>query len=296
MGSVRRDGSIFVSVPSFRDSLCSDTVNSAFESSSRPDLVFVGVCEQNLEESERCAPFGTRGDHVRVISMPHVEAKGPCYARYLCSTLYRGEQYYMQVDSHTLFVRGWDDKLREMARMVPERFVLSHYPQPYDPESGKPRAARQHTVPVNCGVKFREDMPVFKSLEKKPGTEPRPMPGIGGGMLFMPGEALLETPLDPNLDFLFTGEEILYGARLYTRGWDVYAPHENVVYHFYARKDAPKFWDDEEIKRRSRGIKPKEKVARVLGLDGAPPLIGRYGLGWKRSISSYFTSLDGRHC
>lgn len=294
---VRHDGSIFVSVPSFRDSLCSSTVNGAFEMAERPDMVFVGVCEQNLEQAERCAPFGTRGDHVRVVSMPHDEAKGPCYARYVCSTLYRGEQYYMQVDSHTMFVRGWDDKLREMMRMVPPRSVLSHYPQPYDPATGETRRERLHTVPVNCGVKDAKDgIPVFKSLEKRPGASPRPMPGIGGGMLFMPGEALLETPLDPELDFLFNGEEILYGARLYTRGWNVYAPHENVVFHYYTREDAPKFWDDPEIKRRSRGKDPQTKVRRVLGLDGSPPLIGRYGLGWARSIDGYFQDLDGRYC
>ena len=48
--------------------------------------------------------------------------------------------------------------------------------------------------------------------------------------------------MDPHLDFLFDGEEVLYASRLYTNGWDSYLPTENLLYHFYTRKDAPKVW------------------------------------------------------
>lgn len=36
----------------------------------------------------------------------YTEARGPCYARYSCSTLYQGETYFVQTDSHTGFLKN----------------------------------------------------------------------------------------------------------------------------------------------------------------------------------------------
>ena len=42
---------------------------------------------------------------------------------------YRGEQYYLQIDSHSEFVSAWDDKLIKMVEDAPaEKPVISTYP------------------------------------------------------------------------------------------------------------------------------------------------------------------------
>ncbi len=50
---------------------------------------------------------------------------------------------------------------------------------------------------------------------------------------------------DPDLPMLFSGEEILYTARLWTSGYDLFAPTANVVFHQYSGSSStrPKFWE-----------------------------------------------------
>jgi hypothetical protein len=284
--------SIFVSIASYRDELCNHTLQDLFEKANRPESISVGICQQNDEHDTDC--LLDSDPRVRVIHMPHQEARGPCYARYLCSTLFQDEDFFLQIDAHTIFTPGWDDRLRQMISGLPPRSVLSHYPQPFDAEHPDTMPEDHGTVPSNCRAELNDKgIPSFRAFELPRTGVPRKTMGIAGGMLFMPGGALRECPMDPDLDFLFTGEEVLYGARLYTRGWDIYSPSEPVLYHFYTREGAPKFWDEPVILERARAASsPEDKVKRILGLDGGVPVVGMYGLGWTRPVTWYLDSLD----
>ena len=44
-----------------------------------------------------------------------------------------------------------------------------------------------------------------------------------------------EVPFDPELPYLFDGEELLYSARLWTSGYDLFAPVANAVFHRLGR-------------------------------------------------------------
>lgn len=61
---------------------------------------------------------------------------------------------------------------------------------------------------------------------------------------FARGSFLSTVPFDPHLKQVFHGEELALSARLWTSGYDLFSPHLDVVYHYYARKEAPKFFDD----------------------------------------------------
>lgn len=39
------------------------------------------------------------------------------------------------------------------------------------------------------------------------------------------------------------GEEIIMSSRLWTAGYDIFSPNENVVGHIYVRRHKPKFWE-----------------------------------------------------
>lgn len=60
-------------------------------------------------------------------------------------------------------------------------------------------------------------------------------PFVGAGFQLSSADVLIEVPFDPKLDMLFVGEEILYSARLWTKGWDMFAPDMNIVKHHYNR-------------------------------------------------------------
>ena len=50
-------------------------------------------------------------------------------------------------------------------------------------------------------------------------------------------------PFDPFLPWVFMGEEILFGARLWTHGWDLFSPTTNVIGHQYTVPSVPRFWE-----------------------------------------------------
>ena len=287
------DDTIFVSVASYRDTQCSQTIRSLFEQADKPERVFVGLCEQNKADQpgEACVP-AQLPRNVRRVVIHHSEAKGPTYARYLCSTLYQDETWFLQIDSHSKFVKGWDTKAIASARACPsDRAVLTHYPRKMEEFGGGDPG-----VPVLCKSKFDgQGVVTFESVIMKPPKDgvPRVVPFVSGGFVFMPGRAARDVPYDPSLPYLFQGEEILHSARLWTSGYDFYAPLENIVYHFYERKDHPKFWQDVP----GTGGPQKEtlrKVRRLLGLE-QPPISGyQYGMGTARTLESYwrFAGID----
>lgn len=278
---------IFVSVASYRDSECSATVRDLFEKADNPARVFVGVCEQNDpgKPGEACVPAALPRN-VRRVTIPHTEARGPTYARYLCSTLYAGQAWYMQIDSHTRFVKGWDTKCLASARACPStKPVLTHYPRQVDDlERG------DKGVPVLCKSKFdNQGVVTFEAVIQPPPADgvPRRVPFVSGGFVFMPGSAVREVPYDPDLPHLFQGEEILHSARLWTSGYDFFTPLENIVYHFYGRKDQPKFWQD------VKGFADEQaatlrKVRRLLGLEQPPMEKYAHGMGSARPLADYW--------
>lgn len=281
-----RDDTIFVSVASYRDSDCIETVRNLFEMADKPERVWVGICEQNETGKEGCVPGEFKYWHrVRRITIPHKEAKGPTYARYLCSTLYRGETYFMQIDSHTRFIKKWDSAcIRELKKCPSEKAVLSHYPHDWSvhEEGG---GSKTKEVPVLCKSKFDSNgVLTFEAASIEAGAKPKPVPFTSGGFVFGPGTMLTEVPYDPDLPFVFQGEEIAYSARLWTSGYDFFTPTENIVFHQYGRETAPKFWNDmpeyDAIMQKSL-----KKVRGMLDGSVAP---AKHGLGTARSLQEYW--------
>lgn len=69
---------------------------------------------------------------LRVLYVHETEALGPAVARYFTSKLWGGETYYVQVDAHLQFARGWDElyiKDLQLAKSYPKA-VLSTYVSP----------------------------------------------------------------------------------------------------------------------------------------------------------------------
>lgn len=74
-------------------------------------------------------------------------------------------------------------------------------------------------------------------------------------------------------------------ARLFTHGYDFFAPIEAVVYHLWNRGHRPPF---AEVKHESREILKEEATGKVLRLlKGDVGATGRYGLGNIRTIAEF---------
>uniref|UniRef100_A0A6C0K1R3 Glycosyltransferase (GlcNAc) n=1 Tax=viral metagenome TaxID=1070528 RepID=A0A6C0K1R3_9ZZZZ len=260
---------IFVSIASYRDHLCPITLISMYEMAANPDRVFVGLCQQNNQkEDEECVfpkahpLYKTVQKNVRKVSIPHTQAKGPTYARFICASLYKNETYFLQVDSHSLFADQWDTHLLHMLEAAQkvaghEKIILSTYP-PIMEDYTSEVIASAHTPILETTQTNSHGIPVFQgSVYRPPAATPTRNYFISANLLFAPASLLREVPYDPHLPFLFEGEEILYSVRAYTHGWDVYAPNRNIIYHHYTRKSDPKFWDDLTLEMQDALIKTR---------------------------------------
>jgi hypothetical protein len=298
------EDAIFVSVASYRDRDCKNTIASIFEQADNPTKVFVGTCEQNNPDQpdEKCDARVTERDlaRVRTISMRETEARGPTYARYLCATLWRDEQYFLQLDSHMRLVKGWDRKCKDMVRKLQQqthnkRVVLSTYVAGMEQHEGHERQDKEVTSrsPRMCQAFFNADgMISFHGAHLLDNTgDLVAVPFVAGGFMFSEAIPLLrEVPLDPYLDDVFVGEEILLSARLWTSGYDIYTPNENIAFHKFTRAGEPKFWDNERDD--SAGM---ARVRYLLGLSKTlPPQAGskrlaHYGMGTARSLEDFYS-------
>lgn len=104
-----------MSIVSYRDSEANPTVTDLFARAANPSRVSVGLVWQldldvaRDEALYRSTPRGgkeLRGGRVRSLLMPAADAAGPAWARRVAQSLWKGEKYLLQIDSHTRFRPG----------------------------------------------------------------------------------------------------------------------------------------------------------------------------------------------
>lgn len=302
---------IFVSLASYRDKKCPTTINSLYSNAARPYNIYVGLCQQNDGSKDIDCAVNNVVDqryrnNIRTIRLNYFDAKGPTWARYLCSTLLQDETYYFQIDSHCLFSKDWDIKLIDMIKKLKasgvKKPLLSHYMKS-DDLYGKPEDDKTK-VPAICRSFFNDQKMISfegaEDIEYKEGELPMPNPYSAAGMIFGESKFVKEVPYDPNLPYLFVGEEILHSIRLWTHGWDIFTPTENIIYHYYTREKEDKIWtdvtytDDDAV----------NKVRVLLDLEDAKeisPYLNKnleiYGLGKERTLQQYlqFAGIDKKN-
>ncbi|MES1921818.1 hypothetical protein MHBO_003352 [Bonamia ostreae] len=126
---------------------------------------------------------------------------------------------------------------------------------------------------------------------------PLMVPMFGGGFSFSKADRVRLVKNDPFLPHIFDGEEINMTTRLWTHGYDFYAPSEDIVFHFYAdKKDEkrPSFWKvnfertQREGKRSSARLRYLFKMAPDNEFPADLRQIGLYSMGTKRSLEQYY--------
>jgi hypothetical protein len=292
---------IFISIASYRDPELQWTIKSAIENANNPDNLYFGVVHQGLDsEIFRYEEI----KNISVTKMHPKEARGAGYARAKAMELYSGQEYFLQVDSHTRFAPGWDltciDQLNRAKNISGHsRVILSYFPAPFEPERNggmflvknnpkiKDYPTRQK-ISLNKRKQWTAERFEFKDRLKE---NPELSETVLGGFMFSDGSIINEVPYDPDISFF--GEEICFAMRSWTRGWDIYSPSKNIVYHFYSRGGYNKIWKDRNL----RGISWKEleeisysKQKRILCGEEK----GIFGAGSVRSLEAYemFTSTN----
>lgn len=120
----------------------------------------------------------------------------------------------------------------------------------------------------------------------------RPVPSLfwAAGFAFSSSDVIKDAPYDPSLQFLFFGEEGSMSARLWTNGWDFYAPTKSVVYHLWTRVYRPVFQENETDLKKQQRQHAQARVKQLLqyaGQDGVLTLEPPFALGPTRSLLDY---------
>lgn len=290
---------IFVSIASYRDPDCQNTIRNLFEQATYPERVFIGVCLQVApEDADSYSIEPPRPSQIRVDPVDAADSKGACWARSRVQKLWRGEDYFFQVDSHMRFVPGWDEKcITMLAQCEGSNPVLSTYPLIFTPpdQYAEPALATMHVAGFDdTGIICNGSS--LSPIEQAPPT-PQPSAFIAAGLLFASARIINEVPYDPHL--YFWGEEISLAVRLFTHGWNIHQPNQVLAFHDYTIRPArPRHWENRtdwsSLNERSR-----RRVAHLLNItatNNADDLIDfdRFGLGDVRTVADYerFADVD----
>lgn len=304
------NATVLLMISAFHDDLCSNTLREAFATAARPERVSVSVIDQvsttSCLETYCKDTANCRRDQVREIRVTQPHSRGVMFARFLQQTQIRDEEFCLQVDSHMVFPQAWDElAIGDWRSTGNEMAVMTTYPnRALDVGKQKYSPIRCNTVwnshVVACGtsannIAHKQPVPHFTAF-------------FGAGIAFSKCHANLVVPYDPWMPFLFKGEEYNRGARLWTHGYDLYAPRVNYAYHFYdddprpgrfanLARDRSFFGGDPNsnlLLRQSEyrwqavlGMKDEAKNKRNSLKTAAQQDIEYFGIGNKRSLREF---------
>ncbi|MGR9145677.1 GlcNAc-transferase family protein (plasmid) [Rhizobium leguminosarum] len=288
---------IFISIASFCDPMITFTVKSALEKARYPHRLSFGIVDQSLKSVESEVPAGAWRVAYIIVDPRH--SRGVSWARALAMTLYSGEDYFLQIDSHTCFDRNWDITLIDTMETIShnssnKKVIISTRPFAFEiqPDGGIKKvrftACTLKLVPKSNFIDLSDPVMLFSCENSR---EMKDIPGfqVSAAFLFTRGHFVEEIPYDPFM--YFHGEEQNISIRAYTHGWDIWHPNRMPLYHLYKKRnanEAPLHWDrsfDERRGEKWASFRSRANVRLEKLLKGEPT--GIYSVGSARSVHQY---------
>lgn len=238
---------IYVSVSSFRDYRCPYTLNNLFSKAEFPERLHVGLINQKRQETKdkdclqeycRIAGGGCKFKaQIYNMDISAIDAKGPSFSRYLHTLMVSDEEFFLQIDSHMDFAKKWDTLLmRQWGLTNNEYAVITAYPADLAHLQTAALTPGTYTeVPYLCDARFTDAGMVkyTKAVALIDANEPVLQPLWSSMFSFSRTHAMRTVPPDPNLLMAYDGVEFATAARLWTRGYDFYAPSLIIATHDY---------------------------------------------------------------
>lgn len=241
---------IFISLASYREPELRSTIDSALKQAEYPERIHFGVYSQ-VEDGEH--PDLSDIPNLVEVVVPASTAKGPSFARSEVMKMFAGQDYFLQIDAHSVFIPKWDTRLVNLHSKVRsetgnQKVILSHWATPYMldenniPVLGKheriewyPRSAHYCKLGESSGYWIGYRYPFTAKAEYQETHTAL------GGLIFATGNLVEEVPYDFGLSW--SGEELGYSVRAYCAGWNIYSPRGIYLFHNYERHGNPRPWD-----------------------------------------------------
>ena len=231
--------SIFIQIPSYRDCELSKTIFSAINNASQNNDIHFGISNVVLSNKEIYIPANLPSfASINYKTSIAPENIGLQKSRKIANSFYRGEDYYLQTDSHMRFEKNWDISLIDLVKRYQEigfsKPLISMYPPGYyyDNNFNEIYDSLNNTNIIS----FLEDKNKFKITYVPSQTAINANvdcvynASISGGFIFTVGDF---ANITPNEKIAFWGEEVLIAARAYTHGFDLLLAPKSYVWHLY---------------------------------------------------------------
>jgi len=286
---VKTEARIFVAIASYADPELPRTLQDCIDMAHRPEQLSFGLCwQQDPEDPIDIHRF--RGDpRIRIIDRTVRESRGGPWARNLAQSLWRGEPYTLQVDSHMKFEPDWDSRLIEMLEFMPaaKPVITMNAPLFHYDEQGELHRNFDMGVPTTRVSGWTESSGWSPWFDFGPPNEQNPgrTRFINGNFAFSRGQWCTEVPQDP--DHYYWGEEFNITVRSFTWGYDLFLPTEVVAWHMLHTHAPPRrHWEHGDAVIQKRNEVAFERLRRLIYSNQGHSL-GPYGLGRVRTLRDY---------
>ena len=289
----KTENTIFIQIASYRDPQLLPTIEDMLAKAKNPQNLRIGIAwQRSAEDTWPDVDKYISDSRFRIVEIDYKESKGVCWARNLVQSLYDGEKYTLQLDSHHRFVQNWDEELIKMTKQLQKdghkKPLITAYIPSFDPDND-PGARVNEPWKMNFDRFIPEGavffLPAsFDTWDDK--SKPLSARFYSAHFAFSIGDFAVEVQHDPN--YYFHGEEISIAARAYTHGYDLFHPHKVICWHEYTRKGRTKQWDDDPVWTK-RNDTSHSRNRKLFGTDGEVNDIdfGKYGFGKVRSLKDY---------
>jgi hypothetical protein len=291
-----RDPLIFVAIASYADPELPRTLDDCSAMARRTDRLRFGICWQRDPVGPIDVERFRSDSRFRFIDRTLSESQGGPWARNLAQSLWRGEAYTLQVDSHMKFEPDWDARLIDMLESLPaaKPIITMNAPLFHYDDDGVLQRAFHMGVPTTRVSSWHESggwAPWFDF-----GAPNQRQPGrtrfVNGNFAFSRGQWNVEVPQDP--DHYYWGEEFNITVRSFTWGYEFFLPREIVAWHMLHRHGPPRrHWEhgDDVIQRRNAVA--FQRLHRLI-YAGEGHDLGPFSLGHVRTLRDYeiFSGFD----
>lgn len=235
---------IFVQVAAYRDPDLKNTILSGLQNATHPDQLRWGLYHQYDESTQDLLKEFRDDSRFTIVEVPWQTCQGVGHARAECNALYRNERYFLQIDAHMRFAKGWDAiavaELNKCPGTNELNKALTEYPMPFITTKDGIIEKTEHYVAILVPKKLEYGfVPTFEAKPTK--EQQQQVRFAAGGFLFGPGRI---AQIAYAREVCFTGEEILLSLRLWEHGIQLFAPTQAIVWHLYDRPLAHRFWRD----------------------------------------------------
>lgn len=221
--------SIFISIASYEDPSLPKTMRLAIENAKYPDKIFFGLCLQYESIAEPDLSF-VSSERVKIIRYHPKTRPGIYKVRSELSMLMTDQDYFLQIDSHTVFSKNWDQ------RLIKTLTDLSVYNDRVAISVARTTNKENSIQMPNMFIDLLGDDDEFGWLlrESKPtrisASKPVKINMFICNMIFADRRFVLDNLFNDSLHWA-NGEQTFLSFCAFISGWDIFAIPNNPVVH-----------------------------------------------------------------